>query len=271
MRTFKLKRENEWVEYFIYNAEFLPLAAGTGVTFIDTEVRIDSDSDFEFVKTMFRPTSGRFRVKYRDDTSGRFLQKGSQDIRTIGGTALYTIAPGNPTPPGFVPFIWPTPYRIPSATTFTVQAADFSGIANDTRLSFHGSKVRAGTSPWEREYRAIVPYVYSLSSSGTVSVAASQTLSTSIATDNDAPFLVQKIVGARTGEALVTIKDGARDRQWMNTAVHFDNLVGSGNFPNVLPSPRYIKRGSTISIIIQDLSGAANTVEINFVGVKLYE
>lgn len=265
------KRENEWAEYFVYSAEFLPLTGGTGVTFTDTEMRIDSDSDFEFVKTMYQPTTARFRVKYRDDTSGRYLQKGSQDIRTIGGTSLYTIAPGNPTPPGFLPFIWPKPYRISSATTLTVQASDFSGLSVNTRLSFHGNKIRSGQAPWDREYRAIVPYVYSISSSGTVSVAASQTLSTSIATDNDAPFLIQKIVGARTGPALVTMKDGARDRQWMNIAVHFDNLVGSGHYPNVLPSPRYIARGSVISITIQDLSAAANTVEINFVGVKLYE
>jgi len=264
------RRNGEWAEYFIYNVEFLPLSAGSGNVFSDGEIRIDTDSEFEFVKTMYQPATGRFRVQYRDDTSGRFLQKGSQDIRTIGGTALIISGLGSPTPPGFVPFIWPRPYRIASSTTMTVSAADFSNTSYNARISFHGNKVRPGRAPWDQEFRAIVPYVYSLSSSGSVTVGANQTLSTSIVTDKDSAFLVQKIVGARSGECLVSIKDGAKDRHWQNIPTHFDNLVGSGSFPNVLPSPRYIARGATITVTIQDLSGASNSVEINFVGVKLY-
>lgn len=263
-----------WKEYFVYGLTFTSLPADTGTTFTSNDIRIDPDSDFEFIKTMFFPVTSRVRVQYRDDTNGRFLMKGSQDIRTIGGHAVYSMAPGAPTPPGFVPFIWPRPYIIPGGTTFSVFAADFSGLSYTFRLAFHGSKIRPDDkAPWDRQYRALVPYVYPITTAtpNTVLIAASGSISASIPTDNDAHFLVQKITGTRTGECSLTIKDGARDRQWMDSAIHFDNLVGNGHYPNILPSPRFIPRGAVIAVTLTDLSGAANTVELNFEGIKLYE
>ncbi len=261
-----------WKEYFLYSAFFDNLAAGNGTVFTNFEVRIDPDSDFEFVKTIFQPTSARVRVSYRDDTNSRHLMKGEQDIRTIGGTALYSMAPVTPRlAPGFVPYVWPIPYVISGATTLTVEAADFSGLQTDFYLSFHGSKVRPGRAPWDGPFRAKVPYVYPITTTGTVSVPANGSASASIVTDKDAHFVIYKLTGSRTGACTVEIKDGARDRQWMDaTAVHFDNLVGNGHFPNNLPSPRFVYRGSVITVNLTDLSGASNVVEMNFIGVKLY-
>lgn len=260
-----------WKEYYSYTAEFLPITGGAGTIFTDVEVRMDTDANFEFNKTIYQPTTGRVRLRYRDDTAGRYLQKGSQDCRAIAGTSLYSMAPGGPTPPGFLPFIWSDPYYISAATTLTVQGAEFSGLSYNFRLTFHGAKIREGKAPWDKKFRAIAPYIYPINTSGTVSVAANSTISASIATDNDAPFLCKGLVGARTGACLITIKDGARDRQWMNTAVHFDNLVGNAHYPHKLSAPRYVARGAVLAVTIQDLSGAANTVELNFLGVKLYE
>ncbi len=262
-----------WKEYYTYTAEFLPLsgssAPGTVGAFEDFAIRIDPDSDFEFVKTSYVDSDDRFRIKYQDDSMGRFLQKGSIDVRTIGGhpTSLLPLTGVS----DFIPFIWPRPYLISAATTFTVQAADFSGNDNTIRITFHGSKIRPGEAPWKRNIRAAIPYVYPLNNVGTISVDANATTSVSIPLDIDSHFVVNKIVGTRTGAALVTIKDGARDRQWMDRAVHFDNLVGSGRFPNILPSNRFVQRGAVISVTVQDLSGSANTIEMNFVGTKLYE
>jgi len=258
-------------EYYVYNISFASLAAGSGVSFTPGEIRVDTDSDFEFVKTIYQPTAGRYRVQYRDDTNARFLMKGSIDLRTIGGTALYSMAPVGPVPPGFVPFIWPRPYIISAATVFTVNISDYSGLITSPEIAFHGSKIRYGDAPWDRQYRAMVPFVYPLSNTGTVAIAANGSTIANVATDNDAHFVVQKIVGTRTGACTVAIKDAARDRQWMQNPVTFDNLVGNGHFPNILPSPRFIARGSVIAVSLADTSAAANTVEINFVGVKLYE
>lgn len=258
-------------EYYAYSADFLPLAAASGTLFTDSEIRIDSDANFEFVKTICQPITSRVRLRYRDDTSGRYLMKASQDNRTICGTSIHLLAPGNPTAPGFRPFIWPRPYYIAASTTFTVSAADFSGLSYNFRITFHGAKLREGKAPWDKKFRAMTPYVYPISSTGTVEVPANGTSSISIATDNDAPFNVERMVGARDGACMVTIKDGARDRQWMNQAVHFDNLVGNAVDPHIMSAPRHIPRGAVISVTIQDLSGVSNTVELNFIGSKLYE
>lgn len=261
-----------WKEYYIYSANFTSLAAGSGSSFTDLEIRIDTDAEFEFIKTIFQPVTARARVRYKDDSSGRFLMKGEPDIRTIGGTRFNSFAPSTPRlSPGFIPFIWPIPYIISAATTLTVSAADFSGLSYDFRISFHGSKIRPQQAPWAKKYKAVVPYVYKISNTNTVTLAANGTASVSIPTDIDAHFVVRKIVGSRTGPALVTVKDGARDRQWMDVGVHIDNFIGNGMFPNILPSPRFIYKGSIINTTIQDLSGASNEIEINYIGEKLYE
>lgn len=263
-----------WKEYFVYSASFPSLSSGgstPGQIFTTYETRIDPDSDFEFAKTAFMPVHGRARIQYRDDTSGRFLMKGSPDLRTIGGTSLYTMAPADISlAPGFLPFIWPIPYIIPAAATLTVSASNLLGVTYNLQIAFHGSKIRPGVAPWDRNFRARMPYVYSLSSSGTVSVPANGSTTVSIATDIDSHFLIHKITGVRAGQCLVTFKD-SRDRQWTDQPLQFDNIVGNGHFPNILSSPRFIARGSVITVTIQDISGSANVVELDFVGVKLFE
>lgn len=262
-----------WEEYYAYDTVFTNLAGGSGNVFTDNEIRIDPDSDFKFMKTMHQPVSARVRVRYRDDTTGRYLMKGTQDLRLISGHAIYSMSPGNPTPPGFVPFIWSRPYVIPGGTTFTVSAADYSGLTTTPYITFHGTKIRSGVAPWDRQYRAKVPMVYPISTaaSGTVTIGANGSFPAAIVTDNDAHFVVYKIVGSRIGPCTIGIKDSATGKQWMNQEVHFDNFVGNGHYPHILSSPRFIPRGNTISINLTDLSGAANTVEVNLIGVKLYE
>lgn len=295
--TSKKSQQDFYREFYAYNATFLSLAAGTvggNNAFVPNEVRIDSDSAFEFVKTIHRvanPTTyaitntNEFRLRYKDDASGRFLMKASEHCKTISGTAAaMTIPNGDIWDNSFMPFIWPRPYIIAASSTFTVEAADNSGVVNNIYLSFHGNKVRSGQAPWTRKkYRSYVPYVYPIANissttsvpsnpvAGTIVIGANNTVSSPIATDSDADFLIFKITGKRTGPALVTIKDGSTDRQWMDQAMHIDNLIGNGMFPNILPSPRFIERGSVISTSIQDLSGATNSIECTFVGVKLFE
>jgi hypothetical protein len=293
----KSAKEEYYREFYCYNATFLSLPAGTvggNNAFVPSELRIDADSAFEFVKTIHRVTNpttyaiaatNAFRLRYKDDASGRFLMKASEYSKTISGTAAaMTIPNGDMYDNCFMPFIWPRAYVIASSSTFTVEAADDSGVSNNVYMSFHGNKVRAGKAPWQRKnYRSFVPYVYPIANissttsvpsnpvAGTIVVGANNTVSSPIATDSDADFLIFKIVGRRTGPALVTIKDGSTDRQWMDQAMHIDNLIGNAMFPNVLPSPRFVERGSVISTSIQDLSGATNTIEMQFIGVKLFE
>jgi len=267
-----------WGEYFVYAVAFTPtqLPVGTGLQFTPNEIRIDSDRDFQFMKTMYFSDNDNADVyiKYRDDTIGRYLMKTGTLLRTIAGRGLPI---DNSGAYDFRPFIWSTGYTIRKATTFTVEASNANAIITpNVYLAFHGMKLNSGIAPWKAPGLVRVPYVYTLPRSastlpdGVYNVAANATASISISTDKDSHFVAKKITGSATGAALVTIQDAGRDRAWMNTGVHVRNLLGSGSFPNVLASPRFVQRGSVINITVQDLSGASNNVVINFVGEKLF-
>ncbi len=288
----KKSKEEFYREFYMYSCSFLPLAIGTpgaNNAFTPFELRIDADSSFEFVKTITRTAIpggpaiapfNQFRIKYKDDAAGRNLMKASEYGTTISGfgTAI-TLSGGAIVDNAFMPFVWPRPYIISASTTFTVEAADDSGFSTNLYMSFHGSKIKPGVAPWQKkEYRSFMPYVYPIANisnagnpvAGTLVVGANNTVSAPIPTDIDSDFLVLRLAGRRTGPALVTIKDGS-DRQWMDSACHIDNLLGNGMFPNIFPSPRFIEKGSVLSTMIQDISGASNTIEMQFIGVKLYE
>jgi hypothetical protein len=254
-----------WKEYFVYGTS-KTLSAGNGTAFETMNIRIDSDADFEFNKTTYVATNDRIKVKYKDDSYGRYLTKGLPDIKTLAGRNTLAMGLSN----SFLPFVWPRPYIISAGTNFVVEASDFSGASNTLRIAFHGGKLRSGVAPWTRRFRAAVPFVYSFTD-GAVTVSANSTANPRIEIDIDSHFVVQKITGIRTGEALVLINEGARGREWMNTQVHIDNIIGNGAFPNILTANRFIIRGSVVSFNIQDLSGADNSIEINLIGVKLYE
>lgn len=263
-------------EYFIYSFEDTAglngMAGGTGVVFDDVTVKVDSDADFEIMKRIHVATDNRIRVRYQDDSYGRQFQNASMDLRAISGTKLEAtgVVDIGESLNNFMPYILPRPYLVRAGTTYTASYADFSGAANSIRESFHGAKVRQGKAPWDQEWSAKPPYDYT---TGSQVVTAGNTAIVQISVGIDAHFLIQKIVGTRTSQApaLVTIRTGGNDRQWMDKAVHFDNLVGNAQFPNILPAPRLVERGSTISITIQNLSAAVSgTYEIILSGLKLF-
>ncbi len=256
-----------WEEYFIYDVT-KALTAGAGVTFENTAVKIDTDSNFKVIKNTYVATSDRIKLKLRDDASGRYLLKDPIDIQAIAGRNTLAMGLSN----SFIPFIWPKPYLLSAGATMTVEAADYSAVANTMRLALHGTKVRPGRAPWDREFRQVVPAIYGFSG-GALSLTASSTGVGRIEIDIDAHFLVQKITGVRTGAATVTVSEGARGREWSNTAIHIDNLIGNGPFPNILPNggDRFLQRGSVLLVNLTDISGIANAIEVNLIGVKLYE
>jgi len=264
-----------WKEYYVYSTLFTALPVGTGLAYSDGEIRIDSDADFEFSKTMYFSSNDNANVylKYRDDSTGRFLMKNAASARTIGGRALSV---DNSGAFDFRPFLWPLPYKIRRGTTFMVQAANSNAIiAPNVYLAFHGAKMRQGLAPWKQPALKM-PYVYGLTRSantlpeGTVQIPANGTITATISVDKDSSFVATKMTGSATGSCLVTIQEQGRDRQWMNTSTHIRNILGSGAEPNILPSPRFVEKGSVISISLQDLSGAVNNIEMNFIGFKMF-
>lgn len=267
---------NAYKEYFVYSFEDTSLALGTGVTFEDVTVKMDSDADFEIMKRSHVAIDNRIRVKYQDDSYGRQFQNSSMDLRAISGAVLEAsgVVDIGQSLNNFMPYILPRPYLIRAGTTYTASYSDFSGVENSIRESFHGAKVRQGRAPWDQNWASKPPYDYTTAQSNAPTIiAAGNTALLQINIGIDAHFLVQKIVGTRTSgaPALVTIRTGGNDRQWMDKAVHFDNLVGNAQFPNVLPAPRLCERGSTVTFTLQNLSSVnAGTYEIILSGLKLF-
>ncbi len=288
-----------WKEYFLYSADFVgtsALAAASGANidptaavFSSFPIKVHSDSDFEWLKTVYDFTAPgatgdpRVYLRLQDDSSGRRLHRSTLDARLAAGFGINLAALAglaNIESTAFLPFIEPEPYTFGAASTFTVDAADFSGVANTVRFTFHGNKVRPGYAPWERDaqgrprrFRARLPFKLVLPPDGqTMAIAASQSVNVAAAVDLEADFLVLRLTLLHTSTGLIQIQDGpGRDRLWQDRAVSFNNIGGNGVFPNILPSPRFVYRGSSIQAQMQDTSAATNRVKLIFHGVKLYD
>jgi hypothetical protein len=279
-----------WKEFHIYSANFVSgtvLAAGTangapaGATpppYQAFDIKIDSDADFEFLKTMYVATDPRVYVRYEDQTQGRRLHRGTLDLRLVGGQGVGLLAGLESF--SFLPFIWPQAHLIPAASVFEVTAGDFSGAQNTVRISFHGNKIRPGYSPWEydpdgrpKTYRQRLPYTYAVPPDTNVAtISASGTIQAAAPIDMEADFLCTHVTAQAQGAYTVLVEDAAgRERRWMDTPVHINNFAGNGMVPMRLPSPRFFYRGGSILATVNDLSAATNRWRLFFHGVKLYE
>lgn len=75
--------------------------------------------------------------------------------------------------------------------------------------------------------------------------------------------------GSQTGDYEVNFQV-ANGRQICDARIRNAGIVGSAQFPVMLPTPIYITAGSQIAIDIKDLSGAQNTIQIVFIGFRHY-
>lgn len=276
-----------WKEFYIYSANFvaaqqLPAGVANGApgvqAFAPFDIKIDSDADFEFLKTMYQSTDPRVYVRYEDQTMGRRLHRGTLDLRLVGGQDVALLAGLEST--SFLPFIWPQAHLIPAASVFEVNAADFSGAPNPTRISFHGNKIRPGFSPWEydpdgrpKTYRQRLPFTYPVPPDTLVApLAANGTIQSAAPIDMEADFICTHITAQAQGVYTILVEDGAgRERRWMDSPVHISNFAGNGMVPMRLSSPRFFYRGGSILVTVNDLSVASNRWRVLFHGVKLYE
>lgn len=257
-----------WKEFFAYGLSNQALIAGNGTAFATSNIRIDSDADFEWHKTTYQVGNAQIRLRFRDESMGQYNTKTDIGLSLIAGNFAGT------------PFILPRAQFVKAGTNFGVDISDASGVANTIRFVMMGAKIRPGVAPWgeshvangklifDKRFRALRQFTYN---TPRTAILANATTSTRIEVDTDANFLVTKITGTRQGDCLVEFKEVAKDSNWQNQTLHFDTVIGNGQFPNVLFANRLIYKGSVLSIGLQDISGLANTVEIAVHGIKMYE
>ena len=103
--------------------------------------------------------------------------------------------------------------------------------------------------------------------------AGSDTKTSTIQIDSDADFQLLMLIGSRTS-ALATIEiteGGSGGLAWQSAPVNIDNFLGTAQLPfpaGLIPQLMPKKRVYIIKTV--DSSGAANSIQIDFWGYKLF-
>ena len=244
-------------EYFAYGVTMANLPAfSVNPIYSEGNIRMDSDADFEIHKLTYFASFGNIRIRMRNDAYGGYFIRDATDLKDIAGNFAGS------------PFVLPQSFNMKAGTNTILEVADISGNLNNLRFTMQGAKIRPGVAPWDKKFSKVVGFPYTTRK---FTVGALATATVQVAVDNDANFLVKRITGNCYGDCLIDIKEGARDRDWFNSMLHFNTVIGNGQFPNILFANRFIYRGSVISVTVQDLTGVPNEVEVVFHGSKMYE
>jgi hypothetical protein len=111
-----------------------------------------------------------------------------------------------------------------------------------------------------------------------LALSATQTLGLNITADADFVILYgTRIVTAVDNTTfvanvpeLVTLVDTGAGRQLMSSAVHIDELFGTGQLPAYWSFPKLMRAGSTLSVTLQNLEATARNVRLSFHGFKVF-
>jgi len=87
--------------------------------------------------------------------------------------------------------------------------------------------------------------------------------------DRDANFFWFGLHGSSTGAYSIhlTLPNG---RQFSAAPINNANLIGTADSPLLIWPGQMVSAGGTLGMVLKDLSGAPNTIQIIFDGVRLY-
>lgn len=102
---------------------------------------------------------------------------------------------------------------------------------------------------------------------------------TNVPIDNDADFVIRYInlasfsavgVPVASPDYLLQLMDTGSGRNLQNQAQHVANVCGTAQRPGILPEPKLIHGGGTLSVLLTNLTAVAARVDISFIGLKLF-
>jgi len=79
---------------------------------------------------------------------------------------------------------------------------------------------------------------------------------------------VLALCGSQTGNYQIEIKD-PRGRNITSAPVRNMNLIGTAQFPVLLPAPIQVPAKQGITLNLKDLSGSQNTIQIVLISIRL--
>lgn len=265
-------------DFFIYSAEALALGANAETT---QRINIEGDADFEAMLQVASAISRNFRVRQLEASTGRQLHDAS-----LSGAGAF----GN----GRNPFRLPVVARFKRASSFLNTIRDESGAPNQIRLAYIGAKVFKRWPFPPPVYQARIPFTYTATfvptatdPDGIGAIAAGQTGIFNIRTQDDADFEIRKLTivhdiaipAASDSVATIQLTDVTYNYRFMDRPIPVESLGGAqitagvppGFFAFILPVPKLLRRGSVLSVTIQNLDGASPLqVRVSFYGSKCY-
>jgi len=121
-----------------------------------------------------------------------------------------------------------------------------------------------------------LPFWYMLLAPGTnlppVLTGGQANVACSVAIENDADFVCDRIVASSTGLFSIFLTDGFTSKTFspsQDVPINGENIAGTAQLPFWLPRPYLFRRTSSIKALLTDRSGAGNTIQFAFVGHKV--
>lgn len=87
--------------------------------------------------------------------------------------------------------------------------------------------------------------------------------------DGDSDFLILGLASVQNGAFRLNFKAN-NGRYISQSSLLNANICGTGEFPVTLPKPMIVPARGRIGVDIQDVSGSNNTIEVVFIGIRLY-
>lgn len=111
-------------------------------------------------------------------------------------------------------------------------------------------------------------FVYS---SAYTAVSGNATSNLTVQISNDADFELHKMTFVYTSTAFtIQIQDNSTSKLFFDRALRADIILGTAQNPMVLAIPRRIRANSSLQLTITDTSGSTNSIQVGFVGYKVY-
>jgi len=104
-----------------------------------------------------------------------------------------------------------------------------------------------------------------------VVLAANERKDFQLPIDSDSDFLIEKIYSVEDGAFRLMIQDTTSSYQWFSDRMRSDNFFGTAEYPNILPTPIVLKRGTMLQFDIENLTADPNAIELVFEGFRVHE
>ena len=82
-------------------------------------------------------------------------------------------------------------------------------------------------------------------------------------------FVATHLCGTSTAGYTVQIQDSGSNKNWFDSKMNNTNLIGSAQYPNKLPKPKFLRGGSTVTFFLYGSGAGANEIQIVLQGYEM--